>query len=107
MTLTHEPGRTLVDTQAMAMIAGRSAWSVRTLCVRGEHGYDVDACALELSKDPAEPVLVTAAQAQRYLGIPAGNVRIWAFRRRLTSHARDGRGSPLYDAVEVCALAVG
>lgn len=105
LIITHLPHGTVADTAAMTAITGRSAWAVRSLCVRGAHGYDVAACSAHLRTDLYEPVLLTAAQAAHFLGVPAGTVRSWANRGRLASHDRDGFGRPLYDAVRIAELA--
>lgn len=40
---------------------------------------------------------MTAAEAARTLGIPAGSIRAWASSKRLWSFESDERGRPLYD----------
>lgn len=104
MNITHTPGASVADTAAMTAITGRSAWSVRATCPRDEAGYDVAACSAQLRAAPYEPTLLTAAQAQRYLGVAAGTVRSWAYRGRLSSHDSDDRGRPLYDALAIAEL---
>lgn len=89
----------------MRAITGRSAWAIRSTCPREPAGYDVAACTAQLHADPYEPILLTATQAQVFLGVPAVTVRSWAYRGRLVSHDRDGLGRPLYDAVRIAELA--
>lgn len=96
MIVTHDGDRTIADTAALVALLGRSAWSVRTLCRREPAGYDLDTCSAALDASPAEPVLLNASQAQQYLGLAAGTVRKWASRKRITSHATDPAGRPLY-----------
>lgn len=105
MIVSHLPHGTVADTAAMRAITGRSAWSIRSTCPRGPAGYDVAACTAHLHADLYEPILLTAAQAAHFLGVPAGTVRSWANRGRLASHDRDGLGRPLYDAVRIAELA--
>lgn len=104
LNITHLSHGTVADTAAMRAITGRSAWSIRSTCPRTSDGYDVAACTAQLHTDLYEPVLLTAAQAQLFLGVPAGTVRSWALRGRLVSHDRDGFGRPLYDAVRIAEL---
>jgi hypothetical protein len=104
MIITHLSCGSAADTAAMTAITGRSAWSVRATCPRDPAGYDVAACSAQLRAAPYEPTLLTAAQAQRYLGVAAGTVRSWAYRGQLASYDRDERGSPLYDALAIAEL---
>lgn len=104
MIIAHLSSGTVADTAAMTAITGRSAWAVRATCPRDIAGYDVAACTARLAADPYEPTLLTAAQAQRFLGVPAATVRSWALRGQLTSHDRDGLGRPLYDAARIVEL---
>ena len=105
MIVTHTPHGTIADTAAMHAITGRSAWSIRATCERAPDGYDVAGCTAQLAADPYEPTLLTATQAQRFLGVPAATVRSWAARGRLVSHDRDARGFALYDAAVIARLA--
>lgn len=107
MIISHLSHGTVADTAAMHAITGRSAWSIRSTCPRTPHGYDVAECSAQLRADLYEPTLLTAAQAQLFLGVPAGTVRSWAYRGRLTSHDRDGLGRPLYDAARIAELCAG
>lgn len=104
MIISHLSRGSVADTAAMTAITGRSAWSVRATCPRDETGYDVAECSALLRAAPYEPTLLTATQAQRYLGVAAGTVRSWAYRGQLVSHDRDERGSPLYDALVIAEL---
>jgi hypothetical protein len=99
----HRGGRSVADTDAMAAVTGRTAWAIRAHCTRQPAGYDVDDCAATLAAIP-DPILLTAAQAQQYLGIPAGTVRSWASRDHLQSHDRDQHGHPLYDLLDLARL---
>lgn len=105
MRIDHIRGRSVADTAALAALTRRSAWSVRTLCPRDcdppDPGYDVDTCTLILAAHPGEPPLLTAVDAERYLGVPAGTVRQWAHRGQLVSYLRDPQGRPLYDAAHI------
>lgn len=80
-----------MDTGPMAAVVGRSPEAVRAYCVREDGGYDVDACEKALRKRPGDPVLLTAAEAEQYLGIPANRIYQWVFRRWLRSVGRRGR----------------
>jgi DNA-binding transcriptional MerR regulator len=48
--------------------------------------------------------LVSAAEAARLTGIPAGTIRHWAARQRLFSVGLDKDGRPLYRLSEIKAL---
>ena len=51
--------------------------------------------------------LLSAADAQRVLGIPASTVRSWWRRQRYTGlwdYGRDRRNHPLFDEVDLVAL---
>jgi hypothetical protein len=48
--------------------------------------------------------LFTAAEAQTWLGIPAGTVRAWAKREKLWSFGLDECGRPMYDRDHLVAL---
>jgi hypothetical protein len=95
----HLPdGRTVMDTQALAAITARPPALIRRHCTRDDTGrYDARACPETLAPLP-DPVLLTAAQAGQYLGIPPGTVRSWAGRGQLRAWDRDRAGRPLYDA---------
>ena len=96
MIITHAPdGRTIADTSAMAALTGRPTYAVRRHCHRMPAGYDVAACETQLLAQP-DPVVLTAAQAHTYLGIPAGTIYSWVSRGQLAPLDRaDGR--PVYD----------
>jgi hypothetical protein len=104
LILQHLPdGRSVGDTHALAALTARPAAAVRRHCPRDEAGYDVQTCTALLDGEP-DPVLVTARQAQQYLGIPSGTVYSWASRGALRSldHTPDGR--PLYDVADLLRL---
>ncbi len=104
MKLTHLPsGRSVADTAVLVALTTRPAAAIRRHCERGEHGYDVQACEQALS-GADDPVLVTARQAQQYLGIPSNTVYSWAFRRQLRSLDHDQMGRPLYDVADLLRL---
>lgn len=52
-------------------------------------------------------VALTAAQAQQYLGIPAGTVRSWRSRGELRPFDRDRLGRPRYSADDLLRLQEG
>ncbi|MFG3154241.1 hypothetical protein ACGF7W_19605 [Streptomyces sp. NPDC048219] len=52
-----------------------------------------------------QPVLVDAYAAQAATGIPAGTIRVWLHRGRITRHGHDARGRALVDLREVRARA--
>ena len=105
VNVQHLPdGRSIADTAALAALTGRSPWAVRTLCERGDNGYDVDDCTERLEANPGVGRLLTAAQAQQYLGVPAGTVRYWASRGLLHCRGRNPRGIPLYEAARIVEL---
>lgn len=104
MRIDHLFGRSVADTDAMAALTKRPPAAVRILCLREDQGYDVDTCTLRLEQHPQDPVLLTAAQAQQLLGIPAGTVRQWASNQRIRAHSRNTRGHPLYHAADLDRL---
>lgn len=104
MKLQHLPdGRTIADTAVLVALTARPAAAVRKHCHRDVGGYDVQACTEQLA-DVGDPIVVTARQAEQYLGIPSGTVYSWASRRLLRSldHTPDGR--PLYDVGDLLRL---
>lgn len=104
MIIEHLPdGRTVGDTAALAAVTARPAATIRRHCTRTEHGYDVAACTAVLAERP-DPVLLSAPDAHRYLGIPGGTVRSWASRGVLRALDRDGSGRPLYAADDLTHL---
>jgi hypothetical protein len=104
LKLTHLPGgRSVADTAVMVALTTRSAAAVRKHCERGELGYDVQACEQALS-GADDPVLLTARQAQQYLGIPSGTVYSWASRGGVRSLDHDQMGRPLYDVGDLLRL---
>lgn len=107
MNLTHLPeGRSIADTAVLVALAARPAATIRRHCHRDVGGYDVQACTEQLA-DVGDPIVVTARQAEQYLGIPSGTVYSWHSRRALRSldHTDDGR--PLYDVGDLLRLRQG
>lgn len=51
------------------------------------------------------PVLIDTQAAQLATGVPAGTMRVWLHRGRLTHHGHDRRGRTLVDLNEVQQLA--
>lgn len=49
-------------------------------------------------------VLLSAVDAQRYLGINAATVRSWAHRGRLYSYGLDAHDRPMYDVCDLTEL---
>jgi hypothetical protein len=98
--LERDDDRYFRDTGALSILTGRSHWVIRANCHREPDGYDVMASAARLEGVP-DPVLITAADAERYLGIRAATVRQWAHRQLISSYDRDRHGSPLYDVSEL------
>jgi hypothetical protein len=99
----HLPdGRTIADTAAMAALTGRPVHAIRRHCPRESRGYDVARCETALLAQP-DPIVLTARDAEQYMGIPTGTVRSWASRGLLHSLGlRDGW--PAYDAADLAAL---
>jgi hypothetical protein len=107
LNLTHLPdGRSIGDTAVMVALTARPAGTIRRHCHRLDDGYDIAACTETLATAP-DPLLLTARQAQQYLGIPSGTVYSWASRRQLHSLAHDGNGRPLYDVADLLRLNEG
>lgn len=106
MKIDHSPdGRAIADTMALAALFARPPAAVRRYCRREEEGYDVVLCESILAVIPDDPILMTARQAEQYLGIPAGTVRAWACRRAIRSldHTPDGL-RPMYDVGDLLRL---
>lgn len=110
MNLLHLPdGRSMGDTQVLVALTARPAAAVRKHCRRDEHGYDVQACTEQLAVVP-DPILLTARQAEQYLGIPSGTVYSWASRSKSTglrSLDHTDSGQPLYDVGDLLKLREG
>jgi hypothetical protein len=106
LKLLHLDGRSIGDTQVLVALTARPAAAVRRHCPRDEHGYDIDASTAVLADVP-DPILLTARQAEQYLGIPSGTVYSWAGRQQVRSldHTDDGR--PLYDVGDLLKLRQG
>jgi hypothetical protein len=99
----HLPdGRTIADTSAMAALTGRPVHAIRRHCPREPRGYDADHCLTVLLAQP-DPVVLTAAQADRYLAIPAGTIYSWVSRGQLAPLDRVG-GRPVYDVADLTRL---
>lgn len=94
--MTESP---ICDTARMVALTARRPETIRHVCrdLRGPDGYDYNQCLPILAAHPDEVVVValTAVEAERYLGIRAGTVAQWAFRKRLTEYDRVG-SSPRY-----------
>lgn len=105
MIVEHEPGgRSIADTDALTAITTRPPALIRRHGHRLPTGrYDVQQTIEQLAHLP-DPVLLTAADAHRYLGIPDGTIRSWASRGLLRSYDRDPSGRPLYDAADLHTL---
>jgi hypothetical protein len=107
LKLQHLPdGRSIGDTQVLVALTARPAGTIRRHCQRLDDGYDIQACTELLATAP-DVLLLTARQAQQYLGIPSGTVYSWASRRRLHSLDYDGNGRPLYDVADLLQLREG
>lgn len=85
------------DTQQLHAITGRAPATIRLVCrdLRGPTGYAYPDALERLDTNRADPVVLTAAQAEQYLGIPANRVYQWAHVGLIRPVDRDGR-SPLY-----------
>lgn len=108
MKIDHQPGgRSLADTAALVVLLARPAAAIRKHCPRDEAGYDIALCEQILAGED-DPILMTARQAEQYLGIPAGTVRAWACRGQLRSydHTPDGL-RPMYDVGDLLRLKEG
>ena len=106
MVVNHlDDGRTVADTAGMHALSGRRHSIIRVVCraYRGTDGYDVAACGAALDEHPMDAVLVTAAQAHTYLGIPPGTIWSWVSRGQLTPVDRAGR-APRYAVTDLTAL---
>ena len=93
------------DTQQLAIITGRQPATIRTVCrhLRGPDGYDF-AAAEEALRDAPDPILLTATDAERYLGIPANRIHQWKFVDLVKPVDRDGQGRPLYAVDDLLRL---
>jgi 8-oxo-dGTP pyrophosphatase MutT (NUDIX family) len=90
-------GRLVADTAGMAAVTQRKPATIRVICreLREEVGYDVDVAKALLAEQPTEPVLLTAAEVELYLGIPPNRLYQWVHRKLLKPVDRVGR-SPRY-----------
>lgn len=105
MKIDHQPsGVAIADTQAIATLFARPAATVRRHVPRHSAGYVV-AEAEQILAQADDLILMTAAQAQQYLNIPAGTVRAWACRGAIRSydHTPDGL-RPMYDVGDLLRL---
>lgn len=103
MIVDHLPdGRTIADTQALVALTGRPVHAIRRHCPREDRGYDVARCETALLAQP-DPIVLTAAQAQIYLGIPAGTIYSWVSRGQLAPLDRRA-GRPVYDVADLTRL---
>ncbi|HXR41469.1 MAG TPA: hypothetical protein VN738_03615 [Acidothermaceae bacterium] len=48
--------------------------------------------------------LISAAEAEHQLGVPARRVRVWAYRRKLFATGLDASNRPLYKEADIRAL---
>lgn len=94
--------RSIADTDGMQMVTRRRPATIRLVCrdIRTEDGYDVDQAAALLAQHQGEVVLVTAAQAEQYLAIPANRIYQWVHRKLLKPTDRLGR-SPRYSVADL------
>jgi hypothetical protein len=99
----HLPdGRTIADTQALVALTGRPVHAIRRHCPREDRGYDVARCETALLAQP-DPIVLTAHEAARYMGIPGGTVRSWAS-RGLLRPLGERDGWPAYDVADLARL---
>ena len=103
MIVDHLPdGRTIADTAAMAALTGRPVHAIRRHCPREPRGYDVARCETALLAQP-DPIVLTARDAEQYMGIKAGTIYSWVSRGQLAPlDRRDGR--PVYDVADLTQL---
>lgn len=103
MIVDHLPdGRTIADTAAMAALTGRPVHAIRRHCPREPRGYDVARCETALLAQP-DPIVLTARDAEQYMGIKAGTIYSWVSRGQLAPlDRRDGR--PVYDVADLTKL---
>jgi hypothetical protein len=107
LKLEHLPdGRSIGDTNVLVALTARPAAAVRRHCRRSDDGYDIDTATAVLAEVP-DPILLTARQAEQYLGIPSGTVYSWAGRRQVRSLDHDDAGRPLYDVGDLLKLRRG
>lgn len=105
MIVDHQPdGRTLLDRDALAALLGRSVETVTRHATPEPDGrYDAARAEAELAGAP-DVVALTAADAERYLGIPRGTTWSWASRGQLRAVGHRGTAA-LYDAADLDGLA--
>lgn len=95
MRIEARDGRTVADTAAVAAVTSRPTTTIRAICPRGEHGYDLDHAVQQLEETPHDPIVLTIPEAARYLGIPSGRLYVRVHRGRLRPVGTRGR-SDLY-----------
>lgn len=95
------------DTQQLHAITGRQPATIRSLCrhLRGDGGYAYPDAVEVLDAQPGEVVLLTGADAERYLGIPAATIRRWYLDGDLHLADLDERGARLYHPEDLRRLA--
>lgn len=93
------------DTQQLHIITGRPPTAIRLVCrdLRGPDGYAYPDALERLDANRADPVVLTATQAEQYLGIPANRIYQWLHVGLITPIDHDGR-SPLYLADDLVQL---
>jgi hypothetical protein len=99
-------GRSIGDTNVLVALTARPAATIRRHCEREPDGYDVARCT-EVLADAVDPIVMTARQAEQYLGIPSGTVYSWAGRRQVRSLDHTAEGRPLYDVGDLLRLRQG
>jgi excisionase family DNA binding protein len=101
----REDGRVVADTAGMHALTGRSLAAIRMTCRRGTEGYyDADECTDALIGTP-DPIVLTAAEAESYLGIKSNTVYKWVSRKRLRAVDRDRYGRGQYALADLLRLA--
>lgn len=94
------------DTQQLHAITGRQHATIRVVCrhLRGPGGYTYpDALELLDAHQDGEVVLLTAAEAERWMRIPAGTIYSWASRGMIRPVDEQGRG-PRYRADQLATI---
>jgi excisionase family DNA binding protein len=104
--VTEPPESLICDTARMAALTARRPATIRHLCrdLRGPAGYDYNQCLPILDAHPEEVVVLTAAEAEQYLGVKAGTVRQWVHRGLMKAVDRNGDGHPRYNSSDLQRL---